>query len=298
MDMPTHHPFRSEEAKQRFLALYDKRAKEWPVPSETRMIDTSYGQTFVRTSGASDGPPLVLLHGGATNSLMWIPNVKALAERHRVYAVDNIYDIGRSVYTRPVKTPDDFGLWLDEAFRALEPEKRVSLMGLSYGGWLSCLYALRNPERVDKLVLLAPVCTVLPLPKVWIARAILSALPHPYFTKSLLRWMLPDLVRERPRMAEQWAMDVYMAMRCFRPKQLVQPTVFSDEEWKRLEAPTLYLVGESERIYKGTPQEAVERLNTVAPQVKAEILPECGHDLTVLRPELVNEKVVQFLEGD
>jgi pimeloyl-ACP methyl ester carboxylesterase len=89
-----------------------------------------------------------------------------------------------------------------------------------------------------------------------------------------------------------------MAMRSFRLKQLVQPTVFSDEEWKRLEAPTLYLVGENERIYRGTPQEAVERINTAAPQVKAEILPECGHDLTVLRPEMVNTRVVQFLEGE
>ena len=28
-----HHPYRSEEAKQEFLASYDARASKWPVPS-------------------------------------------------------------------------------------------------------------------------------------------------------------------------------------------------------------------------------------------------------------------------
>jgi pimeloyl-ACP methyl ester carboxylesterase len=297
MTFPPFHPFRSDKAKARFLALYEERAKFWPVPSETRMVDTSYGQTFVRTSGPADGPPLVLMHGGGGNSLMWIPNVGVMSDHHRVYAVDNIYDFGRSVYTRPVKTPDDFVRWLDDLLGTLEPDRPVSLMGLSYGGWLSCLYALRVPERVNKVVLLAPVCTVLPLPFVWIVRAILTLIPHRYFTKGLLRWMLPDLVREKPAMADRWANDFYVAARCFRLKRLVNPLVFSDEDLAGLKPPVLYLVGENERIYAGTARDAVQRLNRVAPQIETEVIPASGHDLTIVQAAMVNEKVVRFLAG-
>ena len=297
MTFPPYHPFRSDKARARFLALYEQRAKLWPVPSDTKMVDTNYGQTFVRMSGPPDGPPLVLLHGGGGNSLMWVPNVKALAQHHRVYAVDNIYDFGRSVYTRPVKTQDDFVAWLDEVFNALEPERSVSLMGLSYGGWLSCLYALRVPERVDKVVLLAPVCTVLRLPLGWIARALPTLLPHPYFIKSLLRWMLPDLARKIPAMADRWGNDAFVAMRCFKLKQLVNPTVFDDTELASLLPPTLFLVGENERIYAGSPQEAIQRLRDVAPQIETEIIPDAGHDLTLVQTAMVNERISRFLVG-
>jgi hypothetical protein len=50
-EMPSYHPFRSAEAKEQYLKLYDLRAKKWPVACETRMVDTSYGSTFVRISG-------------------------------------------------------------------------------------------------------------------------------------------------------------------------------------------------------------------------------------------------------
>ena len=63
MELPAYHPFRSAEAKEEYLALYDRRIKRWPVASETRMIETSHGHTFVRISGPVDAPPLVLLHG-------------------------------------------------------------------------------------------------------------------------------------------------------------------------------------------------------------------------------------------
>ena len=113
-EMTPYHPFRSEGAKQRYLELYDEIAKDWPVESETRMIDTSYGRTFVRISGPVDAPPLVLMHGANATSLSWIPNIKALSRSYRTYAVDNIYDFGRSVFTKKIKVPDDFIDWMDE----------------------------------------------------------------------------------------------------------------------------------------------------------------------------------------
>ena len=96
----TYHPFRTAEAKEQFLAAYDARAKQWPIPSETTIINTSYGQTFVRISGLANNPPMVLLHGHSENSLNWLPNIEDLSQAYRTYAIDIISDPGRSVYRK------------------------------------------------------------------------------------------------------------------------------------------------------------------------------------------------------
>ena len=295
--LPPYHPFRSDEAKEQYLKVYDMRAKKWPVPSESRMADTSYGQTYVRISGPSGAPPLVLLHGGSGNSLQWMPNIKSLSEFYKTYAVDNIYDYGRSVYTRPIKSPDDFVNWLDESFNALALGDTINLMGLSYGGWLTSLYALRFPNRLNKIVLLAPAFTVLPVRLVWIMRAILSFLPHRSFARNFMCWLAEDLIHKDEAgriIAEEMADDTFMAVRCFKPRRLVNPTVLNDKELQGITVPVLYLVGENEKLYSA--QKAIQRLNRVAPLIKAEIIPNAGHDLTMVQAEMVNRKVLEFLK--
>jgi pimeloyl-ACP methyl ester carboxylesterase len=295
--MTAYHPFRSEAAKKEYLALYDMRVKKWPVDSQTRLVDTSYGQTFVRMSGPVGAPPLVLLHGAGGDSLQWIPNIEALSKRYRVYAVDNIYDYSRSIYTQTMKNPDDYVKWLDELFNALQLGNHVKLMGLSYGGWLTCQYALCFPDRLDKIVLVAPAGTVLPIRLDWVMRAVLCFLPHRYFTKSFLFWLLEDLAKkdEDSRiMLEEEVDAAFVRIRCFKPTRLVNPTVLKDEELKSIKVPTLYLVGEHEKIYSA--QKAIQRLQKVAPHIKAEVIPNAGHGLTIVQAEMVNTKVLEFLK--
>ncbi|MCK4689422.1 MAG: hypothetical protein KAT41_03900, partial [Candidatus Marinimicrobia bacterium] len=76
---------------------------------------------------------MVLLASGGATSLFWIPNVKMLSENFKVYAIDNIYDFGRSRHTQVFKTPNDIMIWLDELFNVLELGNNINLMGLSYG---------------------------------------------------------------------------------------------------------------------------------------------------------------------
>lgn len=294
--MTPYHPFRSEQAKAEYLALYDARARTWPVPSECRMVETSFGQTYVRISGPADAPPLVLLHGGGSNSLHWVTNIEALSTAYRTYAVDSIYDYGRSISSQPTRSVDDVVAWLDETFNAFGLGNRINLMGLSYGGWLAGQYALRFPERLDKVVLLAPAGTVLPLRLAWISRAILCTLSIRYFTRSFMRWLLEDLVRsdeEGRRMVEEWADFTYAAMRSFTPRKMVFPTVLSDSDLQRIKVPTLFLVGEHEKMYSA--RKALERVHRVAPRIEAEIIPHAGHDLTIIQADLVNSRALEFL---
>jgi pimeloyl-ACP methyl ester carboxylesterase len=297
VELTDHHPFRSAAKKERYLTHYDARAERWPVASETLMVDTSWGPTFVRISGPSDGPPLFLLPGANATSLMWETNIEAFSREHRVYAVDNVFDFGRSSYVRDFTTGDDFVSWFDELLDALGVEK-IRLAGLSYGGWIASEYALEHPDRVAKLVLLAPAATVLQFSTDFIKKGILCMIPHKYFIKSMMDWALADAAAgtaEQRRMAEEAADNAWLGIRCFKPKQMVAPTVLSDGQLRDLAPPTILLIGENEVIYSGSGADALRRVNSVAPEITTKLIPDCGHDLTLVQAELVNQLIVDFL---
>lgn len=102
MQIAAHHPFRNKRAEERYLERYALRALAWPVPSEERLITTSFGETFVHVSGPSKGPPLLLLPGVGSPSLTFRRMIGPLSEQYTTYAIDNIHDNGRSVETKPV----------------------------------------------------------------------------------------------------------------------------------------------------------------------------------------------------
>ncbi len=298
MKFPPYHPFKSAKAREQFLKLYDKNAEKWPVDSETRMVDTPYGQTFVRISGPDNAPPLVLLHGMSGNSLQWIPNIEDLSASYKIYALDNIYDNGRSIYTRPVKSSDDFVKWLDDLFSALELGDNINLLGMSYGGWIASQYALQYSDRLNKIVLVAPAATVLPVRLEFIMLAILCyIIPHRYFSRKFLYWLMEDLANRdetNRKLLEEESENIFMAIQSFKPRRVVRPTVLQDKELQSIKVPALYLVGENEKIYSA--EKALGRLNEVAPHIKTEVIPNAGHDLTFLQADLVNRKVLEFLK--
>lgn len=111
-----------------------------------------------------------------------------------------------------------------------------------------------------------------------------------------MHWLLEDMAKgdeASRKFMEQWLEDSYAATRCFKPRPIVPPTVLEDEELQSITAPTLFLVGENEKIYPA--QKAVQRLNEVAPHIKTEIIPNAGHDLAFVQAEMVNSKVLEFL---
>ncbi len=291
MKTPAYHPFTSARAKKEYLTMYDAKAKQWPVPSETTMVDTSFGQTFVRISGPVGAPPIVLLSGLGGNSLSWMPQIKALSEYYRTYAVDSISDYGRSVSTGNLESQDDFIDWLDELFRALGIE-HVNLVGKSYGGWLACQYAYCRPSRLRSVVMMAPAATVLPLSGEFIERMIKGICSPMDF----ILWVYEDYVHkgEASRKAiEDMVDESILSARCFNFKPPLSPTVIEDYELQNIKVPALFMVGENEKIYSA--QEAVKRLKQVAPQIRTEVIPGAGHDLNLVQAELVTEKVLEFL---
>jgi 3-oxoadipate enol-lactonase len=102
-----------------------------------------------------DGPPLVLVMGIGYDSSLWtLQQVPVLSTRFRVVLLDN-RDAGRSSradhpYTIADMADDVAGL-LDEL-----DIRRTHLLGLSMGSMIGMEFALRHPDRLDRLVLAGP----------------------------------------------------------------------------------------------------------------------------------------------
>jgi pimeloyl-ACP methyl ester carboxylesterase len=148
--------FRSANLAERFAAGYDAELARWPLPVTPVDVTGEYGTTHVQVCGPLDGTPLVLLHGGGCTSTVWFGNVGTLSRSHRVYAPDHIGGPGRSVAAgKPVRRAEDIMGWLDDLLDKLGVPA-AAFCGHSYGAWIALSYALHDPSRVTRLVLLDP----------------------------------------------------------------------------------------------------------------------------------------------
>jgi pimeloyl-ACP methyl ester carboxylesterase len=108
-----------------------------------------------------EGHPVVLVHGLAGDHSAWTPQLPRLADRYRVVAFDN-RGAGQSTQRdEPVSTEDLAGDTL-ALMDALGIE-RAHIVGRSMGGAVAQHVALRTPERVASLVLLASFARLDPL---------------------------------------------------------------------------------------------------------------------------------------
>lgn len=110
----------------------------------------------VRYLRAGTGPPVLLVHGLLGYSFSWRFTIPALAQRHTVFALD-LPGIGFSQ-----RRPEMDCSMTAAAARLLRFLDAVGipttdLVGNSHGGALSILAAAAAPERIRKLVLVAPV---------------------------------------------------------------------------------------------------------------------------------------------
>jgi pimeloyl-ACP methyl ester carboxylesterase len=109
--------------------------------------------------GPEGAPRLVLLlHGVAGNARIWDAAAARLRERlagaARVVALDG-RDGGLTDHPTTGYEPEDFGRDIANAHDALGG-KPLTLVGHSRGGWLAAWFAERDPERVERLVLVDP----------------------------------------------------------------------------------------------------------------------------------------------
>ena len=156
--------------------------------------------TAVDVSYSVDGPagaPVVVLSNslGATRG-MWDPQVPALAERFRVVTYDTRGHGESPAPAGPYSLDDlvdDLVALLDEVGAA-----RAHVVGLSLGGMTGLRLAAREPERVDRLVVM---CTsAKPEPQGFLDRAVAVRAngTGPIAPTVASRWLTPAYAAEHP----------------------------------------------------------------------------------------------------
>ncbi len=246
--------------------------------SEPRYASVNGLQMYYEVHGS--GPPLVLLHGGAlTLGLTFGPMIPALAESHRVIAVEmqghgHTEDIDREM------TLENFADDIVTLLGQLGIEQ-ADLFGYGLGGCVSLAIVTRRPNLVGKLVLAStPTCRrdfaldgqldVDRMPTAadgqeWKAEYRRIA-PHPD--------RFADLIARAGAMVgaiEDWSPDELRAIR----------------------APTLILIGEKDFI---SIEQAVKTLDLV-PDAQLAILPGATHVEVTRRPNQVLAMNTPYLDA-
>lgn len=298
----SYFPFRSLPTQHQYLSHYDATVAKWPVPYEEQFINTSYGKTHVRISGPVDAPALVLLHGAGTCALQWLGNIAALSAHYRTYAIDGLINIGCLGKSIPaqhqhISNDSDAVQWIDECFDDLALSDDTVLLGASHGGWLASRYALQRPQRIEKLILIAPAGFVLPFSKAYFARSILLALlPIKSVYQSFFKWSLKHLAQQQPALLDMIIDDFRLSASCFEkinPKTLPNLDVLSDETLANFTVPTQFIIGEDDVLYDA--QRATERLNRLSSTIKTVMIPNAGHDVLLVEPDSVHQHILDFL---
>jgi pyruvate dehydrogenase E2 component (dihydrolipoamide acetyltransferase) len=104
--------------------------------------------------GEGEGPPLVLVHGFGGDLNNWMFNQPALAEAHRVIALD-LPGHGHSQKAVGAGDVASFSATLTAFLDALSID-RAHLVGHSLGGAIALHLALEQPDRVASLTLVSP----------------------------------------------------------------------------------------------------------------------------------------------
>lgn len=280
--------FKSDEGRMRYLAAYDAVLREWPVAFDELDISTPLGVTHVIASGPPDAPVILLLPSLAASAMLWQPNVAALSENFRVYAVDVIGQVGKSVPSKRIRHRDEMAIWLSALMDGLGAS-RASLVGASYGGFLAMNQAILTPERVDRIVLIGPAATFVRLPlKFYYAMMIKGSLRKLFRRKAPVR--LPGGRKLSP--GGFGGLMAAAMMESARPN-LAPAIVFGKKDLRGVQAPTLLLIGEKEVLYDA--HSALAKAAAKLPGLCGAVVPNADHLAALSNPAFVNEKLLTFL---
>lgn len=278
-----------------------------PAPSDFVEVPLGDGLTqlvHLRDQGPrDDAQPLVLLHGLAGSLHGWEAWVAELSPQRRVISLD-LPGFG---LTGPAALGDysdqAYGRFLQALFTQLGL-RRFILVGHSLGGQLAWQYAAQHPEQVASLVLLD--AGGLALPVHWPATFQLmrwpvlgavtdSLLPRPVVAATL-REVFADPSRVRAAVVDRY---FELALRegnrpALRQRLAQQQAGYLTEQLGQIQAPTLILWGEQDRILPPAHGQALQR---AIPHSQLALLPGLGHAPQEEDPVSTVRRVQTFLHS-
>ncbi len=222
---------------------------------------------FCRERG--EGEPLILLHGNGEDGSRFASQIEYFGRSMRVYAVDTpghgLSEAGEGRFSLYRFADDLYGFMNEKGI------EKATVLGFSDGGNIALIFALRYPEKVDKLILnganLRPsgvkMSVMLPIYLGYALTSFISVFDKKAAKK---RDILGLMVRE--------------------PK-------IPDEELKRIKCPTLVIAGTHDMIKKKhTLRIAAGIGNSKLAFVKG------NHFIAYEKPDAFNAEVDMFINGN
>jgi pimeloyl-ACP methyl ester carboxylesterase len=239
-----------------------------------------------------DGPPLVFVHGAATDGRLWEPQLAALADEFTVVAWDEP-GAGRSSDVPPEFELADYADCLAALLGALALGP-VHLAGLSWGGTVALELYRRRPELVATLILADTYAGwkgSLPEEEVRVrvegVRAMVGAAEH--FDPTLPGLFAGDPPAEFVPLMEEMAAGV-------RPESMKTALLVMAEADLRavlpgIAVPTLLIWGEHDAR---SPLGVAHQLEEAIPDAELVVIPDAGHVSNLEEPDRFNDAVRRF----
>jgi len=227
---------------------------------------------------SAGGLPLLLSHGFGATSLMWAPNLPALAAGRRVITWDmrghGRSDSPRSGYTQRACVADMAAL-LDAC-----GVSRAVVGGLSLGGYLSLAFRLAHPERVAALLLFdtGPGFRNDTARQAWNDRALATA-------GRLERDGLAAIGDAAGQHSSPYGLaQAARGMLTQRDGRVI-------DSLPAIDVPVLVLVGAEDRPFLA----AADYIAAKVPGARKSVIPGAGHAANSDQPDLFNQAVLSFL---
>jgi pimeloyl-ACP methyl ester carboxylesterase len=151
--------FKSIEGKEKIITLYNQKLKELNTEYSEKLIETKFGVTNIIVTGETEKPPLLLIHGTGGCAPQILDSFPNLASKYCIYAVDVLAQPNKSAENRLDMKSLDYGKWLIEVIIKLRL-KDVTLVGFSFGGFISLKALEFNQTSIKQVFLIAPVYIV------------------------------------------------------------------------------------------------------------------------------------------
>lgn len=285
-------------------------------PFDTQSVQLSDSISLTYVDEGSGVKTLLFIHGLGSYLPAWQKNITVLRNKYRCIALDlpGYGKSGRGDFAYDMHFfADQVALFMDQLSL-----KNVTVIGHSMGGQIAMTLALRHPEALEKLVLIAPAGfeQFSDQEKAWFARIytpeLVQATPPPQiernFALNFHQGIFPDdarfMYRDRLRMRELG--PVYQAYCQMIPRcvqgMLNQP-VFNQLD--QIQHPTLVLYGLGDLLIPNkflhpdlTTEQVARHGAERLPKATLQLLENCGHFVQWECADRVNESIQTFIANE
>lgn len=260
------------------------------------MPKANIGDAEIYYEEHGSGEPLLLVSGLGGTASYWKPNIPALAAKYRVIVHDH-RGAGQSTHSKIRYSVDQM---TDDVVRLMDYLKidRAHLVGHSTGGAIGQTMAIRDPQRLSKLVLFATWTRADKFFRQLFAarRALLMQVGKEAYVRAGTLFLYPPwFIQANEAMIEE---REKLSIASFAPPEVVASRIDAivafdrTPELSKIRTPTLVLCAKDDFI---TPAYFSEELARKIPGAKLVLLPQGGHCASEAALEAFTSALLAFL---